>query len=217
MKSKIKLVIVIGESGAGKTTLVNGIISEHPTRTNKVTTSTSRSPRNGEKHKIDYMFTHKENFKQLIKNNELVEYALFKGNYYGSAKDAYSKTKLNFIIVEPSGVDSLIKTGAFEIISIINIKANHKKTDSRVSTDRKKQIQTRRAANDTSEEFEKMPRYILSQLITIENNGEQCETIKSIINHLEPLYQIAHNDELLIKPESEQGDENMKQSVELTL
>ena len=45
---------------------------------------TTRSPRQGEKDGVDYFFTTKEKFEEAIKKGELLEYAEFVGNYYGT-------------------------------------------------------------------------------------------------------------------------------------
>ena len=54
---------------------------------------TTRSPRDGEKHGINYFFIAKEEFNKLIENNEFLEWAEFSGNMYGTQK-AYVERKL---------------------------------------------------------------------------------------------------------------------------
>ena len=47
---------------------------------------TTREPRKGEKEGVSYFFVSKERFEDAISNGELVEYANYVGNYYGTPK-----------------------------------------------------------------------------------------------------------------------------------
>ena len=78
------IVILSSPSGAGKTTLVN-LISQKKNFINSVS-HTTRKPRSNEVHGRDYFFVSDEEFKNLIKNKEFLEYAKVFENYYGSSK-----------------------------------------------------------------------------------------------------------------------------------
>ena len=76
------MVILSSPSGAGKTTLVK-LLSEEDKY--KVSIShTTRKPRLNEKNGIDYFFVEKKKFKEMINNNEFLEYAEVFNNYYGT-------------------------------------------------------------------------------------------------------------------------------------
>ena len=78
------LIILSGPSGVGKGT-VRKIFEKDPELNLACTTSmTTRKPREGEKEGIHYFFRTHEQFKEAIKNNELLEYAEFVGNLYGT-------------------------------------------------------------------------------------------------------------------------------------
>ena len=78
------IVILSSPSGAGKTTLVKKIAKENNF---KISIShTTRKPRTNEVNGKDYFFTSEEEFKNLIKNKDFLEYAEVFGNYYGSSK-----------------------------------------------------------------------------------------------------------------------------------
>ena len=78
------IVILSSPSGAGKTTLVKKIAQENNF---KISIShTTRKPRTNETNGKDYFFTSEEEFKNLIKNEEFLEYAKVFGNFYGSSK-----------------------------------------------------------------------------------------------------------------------------------
>ncbi|RMD45156.1 MAG: guanylate kinase, partial [Aquificota bacterium] len=81
------LIILSSPAGGGKTTLSNFLLSEIPNLV-RITTCTTRKPRPGEKNGIDYIFLSKEEFEKMIENEELLEYAVVHGNYYGTPKKA---------------------------------------------------------------------------------------------------------------------------------
>ncbi|MCD8214541.1 MAG: guanylate kinase [Clostridiales bacterium] len=76
------LLIISGPSGAGKGTVVRELM-----KNNKYCLSvsvTTRTPRAGEEEGVSYYFRTEEEFKSLIERGELLEYASFCGNYYGT-------------------------------------------------------------------------------------------------------------------------------------
>ncbi|NPA38291.1 MAG: guanylate kinase, partial [Candidatus Nanohaloarchaeota archaeon] len=72
---KGKLFVLSSPAGGGKTTLTNKLLSEIPNLV-RITTATTRKPRPGEIHGKDYFFLSKEEFKEKIKNDAFLEYAL---------------------------------------------------------------------------------------------------------------------------------------------
>jgi len=78
------VVVLSSPSGAGKTTLVKKIALEN---NYKISISyTTRKSRTNEVNGKDYFFISEEEFENLIKNKELLEYAKVFENYYGSSK-----------------------------------------------------------------------------------------------------------------------------------
>lgn len=78
------LIILSGPSGVGKGTIRKYFEKDDQLNLAYSTSMTTRSPRQGEKDGVDYFFTTKEKFEEAIKNGELLEYAEFVGNYYGT-------------------------------------------------------------------------------------------------------------------------------------
>ncbi len=87
-----KLFVISGSSGVGKGTVIKEFLQRHPEFKLSVS-CTTRSPREGEVHGINYFFLSKDEFKSCIDNNEFLEWAEFSGNMYGTQK-AYVETKL---------------------------------------------------------------------------------------------------------------------------
>ena len=87
MVSDKGLVIVLsGFSGAGKGTIMKHLLEAHPNDYNLSISATTRDMRAGEKDGREYFFKTKEEFQQMIDNNELLEYASFNGNSYGTPR-----------------------------------------------------------------------------------------------------------------------------------
>jgi guanylate kinase len=83
MNKKGKLFVISGPSGVGKGTLVTEILKRNQNIKLSVSVTT-RLPGPGEKDGVNYHFLTKEKFQSLIDNNELIEWAQFADNYYGT-------------------------------------------------------------------------------------------------------------------------------------
>ena len=81
------LIVLSGPSGCGKNTVCNALKKENKNIWESIS-MTSRDRRPGEKNNEDYYFVTKEEFEEKIKENKMLEYASFAGNYYGTPKDA---------------------------------------------------------------------------------------------------------------------------------
>ncbi len=80
------LAIVSGFSGAGKGTVIKGLMSKYDNYALSIS-ATTRSPREGEVHGQHYFFKTKEEFEKMIEADELIEYASYVNNYYGTPRE----------------------------------------------------------------------------------------------------------------------------------
>lgn len=80
-----RLVVLTGPSGVGKGTLLHRLRQEHP-GLYLSTSATTRAPRAGEEHGKDYYFVSRDRFEAMIAAGELLEWAEFAGNYYGTPR-----------------------------------------------------------------------------------------------------------------------------------
>ncbi len=87
LKRKGLLLVVSGPSGAGKGTICKELISKNDDIKLSVS-ATTRKPRNGEVHGVNYFFIEKEKFEEMIDNSEFLEYAQIYDNFYGTPKAA---------------------------------------------------------------------------------------------------------------------------------
>lgn len=90
MQSEGLKLILSGPSGSGKGTIVKELIKEE----NFVVSisATTRKPRVGEEHGKHYFFKTTEEFEEMIAKEELLEYANFCNNYYGTPKVFINET-----------------------------------------------------------------------------------------------------------------------------
>jgi guanylate kinase len=80
------LIVISGPSGVGKDSVVQLLITRNQDF-HFVVTATSRLPREGETHGVDYFFFTREKFEDLIAQNELLEYAKVYEDYKGVPKE----------------------------------------------------------------------------------------------------------------------------------
>ena len=83
-KARGQLIVLSGPSGVGKSTVISELLSERPDIHFSVS-FTTRAPRVGEAHGVNYNFVEREEFEAMIANDELLEYAEYVHNYYGTS------------------------------------------------------------------------------------------------------------------------------------
>lgn len=94
------MVILVGASASGKTEVARYLQAVYGMR--KATTTTSRPPRKGERDGIDYFFVSKEDFERLFEAGQLVERAVYSGNFYGCGVDQVAHDRT--IVLDPNGL-----------------------------------------------------------------------------------------------------------------
>ena len=121
--------VFVGPSASGKTEVskffqgqkINFNIDEDLMKNHVVLpkniTSTTRVPRGGEKHGVDYYFLLPKVFVKKIDNNEFAEYAEVFGKFYGLEKKELEKHLNSILVYDPQGVETL-KKSTQNIVSI---------------------------------------------------------------------------------------------------
>lgn len=92
MKTRGILIVVSGFAGSGKGTLMKEIMEQYDNYALSIS-ATTRQPRGAEVDGREYFFKSTEEFEKMIAQGELIEYANYVGNYYGTPK-AYVEEQL---------------------------------------------------------------------------------------------------------------------------
>ncbi|MDO7862897.1 guanylate kinase [Brochothrix thermosphacta] len=92
MSEKGLLFVLSGPSGVGKGTVRRAVFEDENTNFSYSISMTTRTKRPGEEEGVDYYFRTKKEFELLIEKDELLEYAQFVDNYYGTPLEYVEKT-----------------------------------------------------------------------------------------------------------------------------
>ena len=111
-KNTGQLIIISAPSGAGKGSVISGLLERDKNNLWLSVSTTSRQPRSNDIPGVTYNFVSKEEFEELIKEDYFLEYTNYVGNYYGTPKQAI-KEKLE------QGIDVILE---IEIEGAMNIK-----------------------------------------------------------------------------------------------
>lgn len=86
-KDKGQLIVLSGPSGVGKSTVIAELMSRRDNLYFSVS-FTTRQPRTGEQNGVNYNFVDRNEFERMIAADELLEYAEYVNNYYGTSMKA---------------------------------------------------------------------------------------------------------------------------------
>jgi guanylate kinase len=84
-RNKGKLIVLSGPSGAGKSTVIAKLLELRDDISFSVS-ATTRQPRPGEEEGVNYYFKSLEEFEDMIRTGEFLEYARYAGNFYGTPR-----------------------------------------------------------------------------------------------------------------------------------
>lgn len=111
-KNTGQLIIISAPSGAGKGSVISGLLERDKKNLWLSVSTTSRQPRSNDIPGVTYNFVSKDEFEKLIEEDYFLEYTNYVGNYYGTPKQAI-KEKLD------QGIDVILE---IEIEGAMNIK-----------------------------------------------------------------------------------------------
>jgi guanylate kinase len=182
IKDRGILFVLSGPSGVGKGT-VRKALGERGTELNYSVSATTRSPREGEQHGVDYFFKTKEEFEKMIENDELLEWAQFVGNYYGTPIDYVKKTlaegKDVLLEIEVQGARQ-VRRRFSEGVFIFLAPPNLKELKSRIlkrGTESEDLVENRLAV--AKEEIEMMTNY--DYVIENDKVERACDRIEAVV------------------------------------
>ena len=176
------LIVLSGPSGVGKGTVRAAIFSKGEQKFVYSISATTRQPRTGETDGVDYFFKTREEFEQMIQNKQLLEYAEYVGNYYGTPLEYVENTlatgKDVFLEIDVQGaiqVRELMPEGVFIFLTPPDLNELESRIVNR-GTDSDEVIAKR--MKTAREELELMKYYDYSVVNdTVENAVQQIEAI----------------------------------------
>ncbi|MEB3294499.1 MAG: guanylate kinase [Synechococcales bacterium] len=108
-----RLIVLTGPSGVGKGTLLKALLLKHPELQVSLS-ATTRSPRPGELHGVNYYFLSRPEFERMVAQGEFLEWAEFAGNCYGTPRkvveEKLAKGEQIILEIELEGARQVRKT-----------------------------------------------------------------------------------------------------------
>lgn len=183
MYKKGFLIIFSGPSGVGKGTICQELLKYQKLNLVYSISITTRKKRQDEIEGINYFFVDRPTFEIIIKNNELLEYAEFVGNYYGTPK-SYCINQINIgknvlLEIEVQGATQVLQK-EIDAVSIFLIPPSLKELEKRIrgrKSDSEKILQERLAKAAYELPLQNNYNYVV-----VNNTVEQAATeIKTIL------------------------------------
>jgi len=110
--SKGSLIVLSGPAGSGKDTILQACLKDRDDTFLSIS-ATTRAMRPGETENVSYYFISKEEFEEKIARGEMLEYASYCDNYYGTPKDkVYEKLNAGKNVILEIEVQGAMKVKA---------------------------------------------------------------------------------------------------------
>lgn len=183
------IIVISGQSGAGKGTLIGEILKNHPDAFYYVKSTTTRAPRNTMKEvaqdKTRYQFISREEFERKIKKDEMLEWAEVHGNYYGKAKsefeNAFVAGKKAMVEIDVNGMRAVKKVFGDRVMTIFIKAPSTQELEKRLrlrGSETEEQIKTRLETAKKEEAY--VPEYDFS--VVNDKIPETVTELEKIIN-----------------------------------
>lgn len=119
------IAILLGEAGVGKNKMLEILLEKAPWLSG-IVSCTTRPPREGEIHGIDYYFYSPERFSDMVLHDEMLECVVFNDWFYGTSFESVrSGDVINVGIFNPAGIEMLLERDDCNI-TVFWIKASDK-------------------------------------------------------------------------------------------
>ncbi|NIA22668.1 MAG: guanylate kinase [Proteobacteria bacterium] len=178
------IVVIAAPSGAGKTTICREIERRRDDVVYSISVTT-RERRMNEKDKIDYYFKTKEEFEEMIREKQFVEWAIVHGNYYGTPKNSIKglieNDRIVIMDIDVQGARSIRKEFPDSSVLIFVMPSDIKTLKDRLLNRNQDNMDTiRKRLHNAKEEIEKINEF---DYIVINNELEKAiDDVDGIIN-----------------------------------
>lgn len=123
------ILVIVGESASGKSTLAKQFVEDNPSFS-RIVTYTTRPKREGEVNGIDYHFVSDEVFDSMIKQGSFVEHASYRDWKYGTAIN-FGNTENKIVVLTPAGARAFRRYKTMHPELHLNILVMYLKVDRR--------------------------------------------------------------------------------------
>ena len=135
MSKRGMLMILSGPSGCGKDTVIDELKKEND-RVVVSISSTTREKRECEVDGVNYNFLKKDEFEKLIENDEVLEYAVYNGSYYGTPikplEVMLNEGKIVILKIEVQGADKVMKKLGDKVVTIFLLPPSFEELEKRL-------------------------------------------------------------------------------------
>lgn len=104
------MIVIVGESASGKTTLTKLLCEKHP-EIRRIVAYTTRPMRKGQKNGVDYHFITSDEFEQMVNADEFIEHNRYRNWNYGTVKSDCKDSDNIVAILTPAGFRALKRAG----------------------------------------------------------------------------------------------------------
>lgn len=178
------VLLVSGPSGAGKSTLLKKLFEEFQEELYFSISSTTRSPREGEKNGVHYHFINHDEFQKGIENDHFLEWAKVHENFYGTSlkhtQDALDNGKIVVFDIDVQGFKIARKKLVDKLVSVFvttKDKDELKKRLIKRNTDTILQLEKR--LQNASDEMKELKEY--DYLIINDDLEQSYEALRAIL------------------------------------
>ncbi|MBR3310445.1 MAG: guanylate kinase [Solobacterium sp.] len=185
------LIVLSGPSGVGKGTVLKEVMKDESLHLAYSVSMTTREKRPGEEEGVNYYYVTKEQFLSAVKNGEMLEYAQFVGNYYGTPLHEVERLRdegKNVLLeIEVQGCMQ-IKEKCPDVVTIFIVPPNMKELEKRIrgrGTEAEEVVQQRLEKANREMDMIREYKYVVC------NDDIQlaADIIKVIIKRNQELYQ----------------------------
>lgn len=181
------LIIMSGPSGVGKGTVRLELVKDKTLNLFYSVSMTTRKPRPGEVDGSDYYFVSQDEFNRQIEDGNLLEWAEFVGNKYGTPKDKVENKRdegVNVLLeIEVNGTSQVLNKlkGDLDVVSIFLAPPSIEELEKRIrgrSTEADEVIQKRLARSEAELKLKSQYEYVV-----VNDNIKRCvNEVKQIIH-----------------------------------
>lgn len=185
------LIVLSGPSGVGKGTVLKEVMKDESLHLAYSVSMTTREKRPGEEEGVNYYYVTKEQFLSAVKNGEMLEYAQFVGNYYGTPLHEVERLRdegKNVLLeIEVQGCMQ-IKEKCPDVVTIFIVPPNMKELENRIrgrGTEAEEVVQQR--LEKANKEMDMIREY--KYVVCNDDIQLAADIIKVIIKRNQELYQ----------------------------